>query len=405
MNGDYQEKEILLLQALIERKGLQNIADTAAQVFGNPVFISDLGYKILCCSQHTSAFDSFWEYLQSSSYSLPEQIAQIMRSGDFSKIYTSDQPLVGQYSFAPSPFLAARIRGQSQPLGHVCVYGCQKPFQEVDKKLIVLLAKVLSYEMVYRGLSASLQIPYYSFLTDLLEGRLTDSKELEARKKYLKITLPASSRLVLIRFQTPMVQTVVSYLREYLLQKLPHCLGIVYKEELLLLMPESSFQKNSIEKILSSYQENIDYRIGVSNSITRLQDLNVYYQQAAAAIKIGNLLKSENRFCMYQDFILYQLLFLAKKELDLTFLCHPALLEMQEYDRKNHTEYIQDLELYLKCGKNINKAAKEACVHKNSMYYRISRLEEKFSISLADEDTCFYLQISLKILQLLNQEI
>lgn len=348
MKDDYQEKEVLLLQALVDRNGMQNIVDTAAQVFGNPVFVSDLGYKILCCSRHDSAFDSFWEYLQSNNYSLPEQIAQIMRSGDFSKIYTSDRPLVGHYSFAQAPFLAVRIQGQSQSIGHVCVYGCQKPFQEEDKKLIVLLSKVLSYEMVYRGLSVSLQIPYYSFLADLLEGKLTDSRELENRKKYLKITFSSSTRLVLIRFQTPMVQTVIFYLREYLLQKLPHCLGIVYKEELLLLVPESSLQNNSIEKILFSYQENMDYRMGVSNSITRLQDLKIYYQQAAAAIKIGNLLESEKRFCIYQDFILYQLLLLAGKELDLKFLCHPALLEMQEYDRKNHTEYIQDLELYLK---------------------------------------------------------
>lgn len=75
---------------------------------------------------------------------------------------------------------------------------------------------------------------------------------------------------------------------------------------------------------------------------------------------------------------------------------------MQHYDRQHHTEYVKDLELYLSCGKNINQAARKACVHKNSMYYRISKMEEKFGFSLADEETCFSLQLSLKILKLLD---
>lgn len=81
------------------------------------------------------------------------------------------------------------------------------------------------------------------------------------------------------------------------------------------------------------------------------------------------------------------------------------MLNMQAYDRQHHTEYLKDLELYLACGKNINKAAQKACVHKNSMYYRISKMEEKFSFSLTDEETCFSLQLSLKILQLLDKNI
>lgn len=403
MNQDYQEKETRLLRALIDRKGMQNIIDTASQVFGNPVFVCDLGYKILCYSDHDASFDSFWEYLRECSYSMPQQVSQIMRTGDFARIYASDQPRIGKYSFAPSPFLAARIRGESHPLGHVCVYGCSRPFTEEDKELIILLCKILSYEILYRGLSAPLQIPYFSLLTDLLEGNLTDEEELETRIKCLKISIPLKPRLVVISFKSPTVQAVISYIREYLLQKQPHTMGILYKDALLLLLPESSFREHSLEKILADYEENIDYRIGVSNVIIHLTDLKIYYEQAVNSIKIGELLKLEGRLCVYQDLYFYQILLIAKKEIDLKFLCHPALLEMQEYDQKHHTEYLQDLELYLKSGKNINKAAKAACVHKNSMYYRISKMEEKFSISLADEDTCFSLQISLKILQLLKQ--
>ena len=61
MDCSYTEKEMLLLRALIERKGMQNIVDTAAEVFGNPVFVSDLGYKILCRSKNCIPIPTPWD--------------------------------------------------------------------------------------------------------------------------------------------------------------------------------------------------------------------------------------------------------------------------------------------------------------------------------------------------------
>ena len=402
MDKNYTEKEMKLLRTLVERNGMQNIVDTAAQVFGNPVFLCDLGYKIICLSNRDAEFDEFWEHMKNHNYSIPEQIAQIMRTGDFAKIYASDEARTGKYPFAESPFLAARVRDGRQLLGHICVYGCCRPFQEEDKDLLILLCKVVSYEMLYRGLSTPFQIPYYTLLTDLLEGNLTEEKELNLRLQCLKISPSKDMHLAVIHFKSQMVQAVISYIREYLIQKLPHSLGIVYKDSLILLIPKALLENNLLEKSLIGYEANIDYKTGISNSIDQLLDLKIYYQQAVNAVKIAEILKLEDKFCFYQKLYIYQILLYAKKETDLQFLCDPAVLKMQAYDAAHHTEYLHDLELYLKCGKNINKAAKLACVHKNSMYYRISKMEEKFSLSLADEDTCFSMQLSLKILRLLD---
>lgn len=92
-----------LLQSLIERNGMQYIIDTAAEVFGNPLFVCDLGYKIIGYSDHEAIYDDFWEYMKNHSYSIPEQISQIMHTGDFAKVYASDETRIGKYPFAKSP--------------------------------------------------------------------------------------------------------------------------------------------------------------------------------------------------------------------------------------------------------------------------------------------------------------
>lgn len=402
MENNYNEKEARLLRALIARKGMQNIVDTAAEVLGNPLFVCDLGYKIICRSSSGGVDDEFWESLRDHNYSLPEQIGQIMRTGDFGKIYATDEPRTGKYDFAAHPFLAARIRDGGHVMGHICVYGCSAPFQETDKELLILLCKVIAYEMLYRGVSTPYEIPYHTLLTALLEGTLTDARELQMRLECLKISLPKQPRLIVIDFKSTAAQAAIFYVREYLAQRLTHTLSIVYKEQLILLAPESVLKNRLLEESLFGYEENMDYKVGISNTVTELMHLKIYYKQAVDSIRISDSLKLEERLCLYSRLKIYQILLFAKKETDLEFLCDPAILEMQAYDRQYHTDYLHDLEVYLNCGKNINQAAKQACVHKNSMYYRISKMEELFSLSLSDEESCFSLRLSLKILRLLN---
>ena len=47
MNELYLERKDTILNALIERNGIQYLADTAARVLNNPLFLYDLSGKIL----------------------------------------------------------------------------------------------------------------------------------------------------------------------------------------------------------------------------------------------------------------------------------------------------------------------------------------------------------------------
>lgn len=398
----YEEKEGRILKSLIERKGMQHIVDTAAEAFGNPVFVCDLGYKIVCHSHRECAVDAFWNTMKEHRYSLPEQIAQIVRTGDFEKIYSMDEPRVGRYAFAEHPFLAARIRDGGHVMGHICVYASSAPLQEEDGDLLVLLCKVVSYEMLYRGISTPCEIPYHTLMVDLLEGALAEPQELQMRLECLNLTLPKSMRLLVVDFKSTAVQPAIFYIRESLMRQMPRALSIVYREQLILLTPEDILSNPSFQEGLAGYEANLDYRIGVSDPFEGLANLRIYYRQAVDAIRTSDALHLEDRLCPYSRLKIYRLLICAGKETDLKFLCDPVVLKMRDYDAQYHTEYLRDLELYLSCGKSISQAAQRACVHKNSMYYRISRMEDLFDLSFDDEEACFSLRLSLKILRLLD---
>lgn len=404
MEYSIEKNELRILQSLISKKGMQSIVDTAAEVFGNPLFVSDPGYKIICSSKREAAEDEFWKLVEGGGHSAPEYIAQILRSGDLGKVYKDDAPHVGKYPFAKKPFLAVRISDHARIMGHICVYGLNRDFTAEDKELLKILSRTISYEMLYEGMSEAYQMPYYNLFTDLIEGSLKDGRIVGENLKYLGVKLPEQFYLAVVQLKNPSAQAAGIYIRDHLLKKLSGAYGIIYKDVLVLLLPTTVIEEHRLEEGLKSYEPAVEHTVGISGLATDIGELHVYYRQALDAIAISEILEMEDRFCCYNRLRIYQILLSAKKDMDLRYLCDPVVRRMAEHDRKYHTTYLEDTEVYLNCNKNITKAAEKRCVHKNSMYYRISRIEEKFGLAFDEEESWFSILLSIKIIRLIESE-
>lgn len=68
-----------------------------------------------------------------------------------------------------------------------------------------------------------------------------------------------------------------------------------------------------------------------------------------------------------------------------------------DYDDKNEGELVKTLECYFQCGGNIRLTSEKMFVHKNSIVYRIRKIESLIDGKISDPETEFNLQICLKI--------
>ncbi|QQE80469.1 CdaR family transcriptional regulator [Alicyclobacillus sp. SO9] len=69
---------------------------------------------------------------------------------------------------------------------------------------------------------------------------------------------------------------------------------------------------------------------------------------------------------------------------------------------KNHLSLIEALEGYLECGGKIQLAANRLHLHRNTMRYRLNRLEELLGVSLADAEVRFTYQVAVRTWRLNN---
>ncbi|MBQ2990382.1 MAG: helix-turn-helix domain-containing protein [Clostridia bacterium] len=74
--------------------------------------------------------------------------------------------------------------------------------------------------------------------------------------------------------------------------------------------------------------------------------------------------------------------------------CDGAIARMRRVDEETGTQYAPSLQAYLSCGLDLRLAAQALGVHRNTLAYRMKRVQEIFSVDLENVNTCFELLFS-----------
>ena len=77
---------------------------------------------------------------------------------------------------------------------------------------------------------------------------------------------------------------------------------------------------------------------------------------------------------------------------------HPALAEIRSYDQQNGTEYYRTLQVYSLTFHDREATAQELCVHRNTLAYRLGRINELFGLPFEDTRTALALLNSFQLL-------
>ena len=76
-------------------------------------------------------------------------------------------------------------------------------------------------------------------------------------------------------------------------------------------------------------------------------------------------------------------------------LLHPALEKLRSYDRSNQADMLETLKAYLENDRNAQRCANLLYLHRNSLQYRVRRIQEIADIDLDDPNERAFLRLSL----------
>ncbi|WKY45000.1 helix-turn-helix domain-containing protein [Eubacteriaceae bacterium ES2] len=395
----YSERKDQILNALIDRRGLQYLTDVAAKVFNNPIYIQDVSGKILAMSQ-AKGDQKIWEKLFPEGF-FAEKSLVLKSVGDHRSLIKEENPFIGQFSHLPAQFLACGVRDKDGVVAFVTIVE-RKAFCDEDSELLIVFCKSVLFEILYHERTAMQTIPYFGILKDIIESTAGEG-EIRERCRSLHLEIPESMRLLGIKIDDQQNNSLsLFFLRETLLSSIPSCFCIIYDDSLIVIIAEKHYGKtllNKIQSIFSMYQ----VRIGVSSRFTDILEIKGAFQEMQAIQSIFIKLRFEKSLIFYEDVLLYHFMELASKEYDLNRFCLPVVKKIEEYDKQNGTFLKNSLEAYLEAGRNIQKAADRMYLHKNTLYYRLKRAEQVFDLDLNDENFCFNLQFSLRMKRMVKR--
>lgn len=78
-------------------------------------------------------------------------------------------------------------------------------------------------------------------------------------------------------------------------------------------------------------------------------------------------------------------------------ILHPALKQLKAYDTQHHTEFYETLYVYLKNERSIADTARALNLHRNTLLYRLKRLDELVTDDLNDHPVRLHLMLSYEI--------
>jgi DNA-binding PucR family transcriptional regulator len=142
--------------------------------------------------------------------------------------------------------------------------------------------------------------------------------------------------------------------------------------------------------------------LGISRSFSDVSEIRKFYLQSTKAIELGLRLSPRDTFFWYEDYNFYQLFEAASKAEEIDDFCKPVLWKIREYDQIHNTSHLDELEAYISADNDRLKSAQILHVHRNTMDYRINKINELFEIDVDDPEMKFSLNLSFRILRFLQ---
>lgn len=142
--------------------------------------------------------------------------------------------------------------------------------------------------------------------------------------------------------------------------------------------------ENARKWICRYLKENESIWNSLGKTVYKISELKESCRTAKLTERYMRKKSNEDSISCYSGMGLAGLLFNIKKEEDLKAFCDKTVEPIKEYDMVNDTNLYQVLKLYMKYNGSINQVAEELFVHRNTVNYKIKKIEQILNVNLAD---------------------
>lgn len=397
-----------LMEASIQGKGMLGLLWVLAQATGKAAALLDQAHR----PRHVAAPPGIRLIAQELASAVADDALLNLEAG-LTAQHGGDQPVARLPVALPGlQAMGCAVSLGSQVSGYLMLIGPAGQLGSLERLALAQASSVFASEMAKEKAVIQAESRLRGgFLEDVLEGQLEDEAEVASRASYLGYDILGPSVVVALAIEpghnrNVAVHGVNDELLHRIADALPRQAPSMIKDDVvaLVMRVDENCEKGhpaagaeAIRARVSGAVKDAAIMAGVGRCHTGLHGLRRSYQEARRALALGKDTMPRGHTHFFGDLGIYPVLFPLWGSRESVSFVEETLGALLAYDQQNHTELVTTLDSYLAHGSNLNRTAETLHLHRNSLAYRIRRIEEVAGVSLDDSENCFRMQLALKL--------
>ncbi|MBF7097459.1 helix-turn-helix domain-containing protein [Alkalibacter sp. M17DMB] len=383
----------------MDKPGFRPLIRAAGKIFDAPVVFTDNEYQMVSMYPTKKIDDFVYDTLLETG-GLPEETIAAFHKAYLSQPGKRYDPFFEKEGLVKDcPRIFAEVYDETKVLGHVAIFLKDREFEPWQLDATSILTQVLRIKI---NLSNRMPSVNSDTLQYLMNRNTTKHAKTRAIAQLSKFDLKDAALLVAPLDQTKSQHAFASVAINYFLHRFPCVIPTIYNDDLVVLISAegANVELGATAEKISDYLYQYHIISGAVDPVEDLYSLPDYYLQGrlTALYRYRNEMEGSNtKLYYYHDIAPIPLFLHLSQQKEYHCFIHPVLGKIQEYDKENDTDYYKTLSSYCRHLFQKNDTSEAMHIHRNTLNYRLSRLEELFGLDLQDYHVLLHLVLSLEI--------
>ncbi|WP_312336681.1 PucR family transcriptional regulator [Anaerospora hongkongensis] len=426
-----QETQKKLAELAYTGADLQQIAQTIVSLVANTIIVADRDFSLLSYAYLDKPYKGRKPRVYAGKI-IDKYLYNLKRTGFIDKIRSRKKAEraevlfsnLGQQAWVIVPVL---INGEI--LGYIAMLEDQHRLCEQDWQVLVQAANVTAVA-IYKQLAEGevVRRRRNDFLAGVLEGSVQAGQAALEQAAALQVDLNKTWLAVQLEFRSPIKFTQhplaneeqddiaakqwgIAMLTNQLTTRQSDLLVVGQQSGITILCPLNAEAAGEtiakrVEMIrheLHVFSPELEIVLGVSRPCRDYRLLPEAYGEAKEALEIGRKLNRTGSVHYFDDLGVYQFLTKVRDMPELQSYYQSVIGKLDGVEPSVRHDLVKTLEQYFSANGNVFKAAQGLYLHRNSMKYRLERIQELLGVDLDDAEVRFNLQLALKIRPLMQR--
>ncbi len=152
-----------------------------------------------------------------------------------------------------------------------------------------------------------------------------------------------------------------------------------------------------VERRLKNFLPGVLLSWGIGSEEDGMHVFKESYEKAKTALDLGKKQKGPGHIVNYEDTKMNRLLLRLSDDNEVQEIIKSTIAPILQYDKKRPMDLVGTFAAYHRNKGNVSQTARELNLHRQSLLYRLRKIESLTGLSLVNPDDVFLLDLSIKI--------